>query len=428
MPVPSGSHVIDSPASFEAWLFGFVRDRAPRGKQGLLSSAALFAALGDPQDSIPAVHVVGTAGKGTAAAAITAGLVASGERVATHLSPHVHDIRERFLLDGELPDWDLVQAAGREVAAAAATLDEPPTFFAATAAVLVVLGVAAGADRFVVEAGIGGRLDATNVFARDDVLTVVTGIGVDHTDVLGTAIGSIAAEKAAVLNGRRLAVLGPQDCPAAAAAVRSVASAAGVRLIEVERSAGSGPEASGDLRRQSSSAVERDALATANAALGALDTAGVAALPALPGRFEIVRAADRLVVLDGAHNPMKLAALRSRLDGGADPAALVVALGLGKDLSACAGELLGQPPHPLVIATEFGPPEGRPGPRGHPAARIVAAFEALGAADVHAEPDPAAAMQLAFRRTAAGDMIVVTGSFMHLSAGLAATRRWPQPG
>ncbi len=426
--------MIDSPAAFSEWLYGFVRDRAPRGKQGLLSSAALFAALGDPQDRLPAVHVVGTAGKGTVAAAVTAGLVASGERVATHLSPHVHDIRERFWLDGELPDWDLVQAAGREVAAAAATLDEPPTFFAATAAVLVTLGVRGGADRLVVEAGIGGRLDATNVFARSDVLTVVTGIGIDHTDVLGTTVEAIAAEKAAVLSGRGLGVLAPQDFAAAADAVRSVAAAAGAELIEVDRHETTQAPASAaapvTAAPESADAwppgpAELDALATANAALAALGVAGVDALPALPGRFEIVGASDRLVVLDGAHNPMKLTALRRRM-AGRPPAAAVFAVGAGKDLQACAAALLGPPPHPLVVATEFGPPAGELGPRGHRASETAAALRALGA-EAHAEPDAGAALDLAWRRSPPGSTVLVTGSFMHLSAGRDATRRWPPP-
>ncbi len=429
---PAGTQLqqIDSRSAFEDWLFGFVRDRVPRGAHALASSAELFCALGNPQDTIPAVHVVGTAGKGTVAASITAGLVSAGESVATHLSPHVHDVRERFLLNGELPNWDQVLGAGRVVAAVIAELGESPTFFAVSTAIAVVLGVRTGADRLVVEAGIGGRFDATNVFRRRDVITVLTAIGIDHTDVLGTSVEEIAAEKAAVLANRRRAVLGPQDYRAHHV-VQRMAGTFGVELLEVA--------SRGDSRF--------DALATANAALAELGAAPVEGLQALPGRFEKANLGDRLVILDGAHNPMKLADLRRRLIGHR-VGAVVVAVGVGKDLLGCAAELgkfamptklpepteasglpavAGATTSTVFVATQFGPPDGSHGPSSHPAWAIVETLRSAGVVEAHAEPDMHTAMVLAHQQSAPGSTVVVTGSFMHLGSALCATGWWPPP-
>ena len=114
-----------------------------------------------------------------------------GDTVGLHLSPHVHDIRERFTVADALPDWSAVAAARREVEAAVDRLDAPPTFFAVTAAMAYVLARHASTVWLVVEAGIGGRVDATNTFGRDDVVTVVTAIGLDHQDVLGDTVSTI---------------------------------------------------------------------------------------------------------------------------------------------------------------------------------------------------------------------------------------------
>ena len=113
------------------------------------------------------MHVVGTAGKGTVARLVAASLRAAGGSVGLHQSPHVHDIRERFMVADELPSWEEVVAAIEEIrphADAPASTGEPPTFFALTTAIALVMARRAGTDWLVVEAGIGGRVDATNVF------------------------------------------------------------------------------------------------------------------------------------------------------------------------------------------------------------------------------------------------------------------------
>lgn len=388
-------HEIDSEA-IEAWLSSFVRADAPRGDRARRSAAALFAALGDPQDRVRAVHVVGTAGKGTVARLIADVLRRRGDTVGLHLSPHVHDIRERFTVADDLPEWRAVGDAAAEVKAAIATLDERPTFFAVTAAMAFVLARRADTDWLVVEAGIGGRVDATNTFARADVVTAVTAIGLDHTDVLGHTIEAIAAEKAAVLAGRQIGVLGPQPSDAAADVVRTRAVEDGVRLIEVSET--------GDWRR--------DAEATAAAVVSQLvDDAPAPRFVDQPGRYEQLRCEGVTWIFDGAHNPMKLDALATSLATEPRPRVGIVALGAGKALAESVAAIA--PVLDRVVTVDFGPTGDAPGPRSRPAADVAAAFERVG---VSASTAPDAPSAVAAAKTGEPATVVVTGSFLHLSA------------
>lgn len=376
------------------WLNALVGPDAPRGEAALEVSQALFEALGNPQDAVPAVHIVGTAGKGSVAGSLTAGLVASGQRVASHLSPHVYDIRERFLLDGRLPEWPVVVDAINAVAVAATGLGRPPTFFAATAATAIQLGRTAGVDRLVIEAGIGGRVDATNVFRRADVLTIITSIGLDHTDVLGTTVEAIAAEKASVLAGRQTAVLGPQPSTDAANTIRRFALTHDIQLVEVS--------ATGDFRL--------DAAATAAAALELIGGDAVSTPTPLSGRFEELELLDRHIILDGAHNPMKLATLAETL--AQKPALVIAAVGVGKDLDGCAAVLarLGE----TIIATTFAPEPGKSGPHSRTTAELADALRQAGAARCIESPIADLA-KLVQNETKPGEVILVTGSFLHLA-------------
>ena len=382
--------------AIEAWLLSFVRADAPRGERARDAAAALFAELGDPQDRVRAVHVVGTAGKGTVARLVADTLRRRGDTVGLHLSPHVHDIRERFTVTDDLPDWSAVRAAGREVEAAVGRLAAPPTFFAVTAAMATVLARQANTDWLVVEAGIGGRVDATNTFGRADVLTVVTAIGLDHQDVLGDTVEAIAAEKAAVLAGRSHAVLGPQPDDAAARVVAAVAAAESVELVQVAPT--------GDWRT--------DAEATAAAAIAALvPDAPTPVFVPQPGRDERLALEGTTWILDGAHNPMKLAALRAPLLHEPGPRVGLVALGAGKALEASVAAIA--PALDRVVTVGFGPPPGDPGPRSHPATDVATAFEQAG---VTADAATDAAEAVALAKTNEPATVVVTGSFLHLTA------------
>jgi len=377
----------------------------------LAHARRLFTALGDPQNRAPVVHVVGTAGKGTIAHLVTSRLLERGHSVATHMSPHVYDPRERFLIDGSLPDWDDVLIAAHSVDSAArevmADTGRPPSYFAITAAISWELGRMASTDFSVVEAGIGGRYDATNVIDRSDRILVISAIGLDHVDVLGSTVAEIAEAKVAAARGCAHVVLAPQPDSVARSTVVAATGLLGIDLIEV------GSPSGGDWP------LEADAVAATveTLVLGSRGTEPmIRSLP--PGRLERVSAQDREFVFDGAHNEMKLAGLARCLKSnpGGAPACVIAAVGRGKNLIGCATEIGAIAP--VVIATEFDTDPSHPGqgPHSWPAGDLAAAV-------VAADPNvrtvvassPAAAVWAAVSSTAAGETIAVTGSFLYLS-------------
>ena len=167
---------------------------------GLEGMRALLAELGDPQEAYPAIHVVGTNGKSTATVTIEQLLLSEGLAVGSTISPHVASWSERIRLNGEQVDFE--EAVGR-VREAAERLDSTQ-FEIVTAAALAAFAEA-GVDVAVVEAGLGGRLDATNVLRTRVVL--LTNVGLEHTDVLGETLEEIAREKLAVAPADAVVVL-----------------------------------------------------------------------------------------------------------------------------------------------------------------------------------------------------------------------------
>jgi dihydrofolate synthase/folylpolyglutamate synthase len=171
---------------------------------GLERTATLLSELGDPHHRVPAFHVAGTNGKGSTVAAIAGILRHKGMRVATYTSPHLIDFRERIIVDGvPISEDQVVDFIERH----ADRINElGATFFEATTAMAFDHIARAGADVAVIETGLGGRLDSTNVL--DPVAAVVTSIGLDHTELLGTTVEAIAAEKAGIFKRGRPAVIG----------------------------------------------------------------------------------------------------------------------------------------------------------------------------------------------------------------------------
>jgi dihydrofolate synthase/folylpolyglutamate synthase len=168
----------------------------------------LLAALGNPERSIPPViHIAGTNGKGSTGAFIRAGLQAAGKKVHAYTSPHLARFHERIRLAGELIDEDALAALLEECEAA--NDGAPITFFEITTAAAFLAFSRTDADYTILEVGLGGRLDATNVIERP-ALTVITPISLDHQSYLGETLAEIAGEKAGILKARVPAVVGPQ--------------------------------------------------------------------------------------------------------------------------------------------------------------------------------------------------------------------------
>ena len=172
-------------------------------KMDLDNIQALMDFAGNVQRRLKVVHVAGTNGKGSTCAAIASVLMSEGYRVGLYTSPHIVSFTERFKIDGR-------QISGEEVSALTEFFRDEivrlrATFFEATTAIMFKYFADSGVDFAVIETGLGGRLDATNIV--DPMVSVVTGIGLDHTDILGDTVEKIAFEKAGILKNHRPAVV-----------------------------------------------------------------------------------------------------------------------------------------------------------------------------------------------------------------------------
>ncbi len=331
---------------------------------GLERMGRLLGALGDPHRVAPAVHVVGTNGKSSTARLTAACLRSQGRRVGTYLSPHVLGWRERIEVDQRAVGQDRFARAVATVRDAAAALDlrddEGVTQFEVLTAAAFSVFAASTLDCVVIEAGLGGRYDATNVLAPDTVV-VLTNVALEHTELLGTTEDQIAAEKLAVApdGSDRLVVgrLSPRGQEAVVAACRArglsgwrlgheVQVAEGARGVDVIT-----PGATyGGLPLALHGAFQRDNLGVAVAAaerrlgepmrVGPLRRAvgGVR----MPGRLEVV-GEHPLVIMDGAHNPAGVEAMAASLRamvGRRRTVAVVSILG-DKDAAAMIAPLAG---------------------------------------------------------------------------------------
>ncbi|MDX2093903.1 MAG: Mur ligase family protein [Kofleriaceae bacterium] len=294
------------------------------------------------------VHVAGTNGKGSTVAMIAALARAGGARVATYTSPHLSTLRERIAFDGvPIAEEALLSAAEAVYAVGGDEL----TFFEQITAIGMVAIANARVDVTVLEVGLGGRLDATNVV--DAPVGVITGVAMDHEAVLGNTLEAIAWEKAGISKpGMRLVVGAsgePAAVPAIIAAVRGIA--AQVVVVDDAAIAQVPPVALPGAHQRRNAAAALAAIDQLKA-LGVLRVTSAARVDALatvvhPGRFEVV--GD--VILDGAHNPHGARALAAALaERGVRPT-LIVAVSADKDVRAIAEALA--PAVGDVLATRY---------------------------------------------------------------------------
>ena len=319
-------------------------------RPGLGRVRALLERLDDPQRAFRSVLVGGTNGKGSTAASLAAMLSAGRQRTALFTSPHLTRFAERFVVDGrELPGAQVL-AVLEAIRPHAEALEA--SFFEVVTALACVLFAEAGAETAVMEVGLGGRLDATN--ALDPALSVVTSIGLDHTEILGHTVEAIAAEKAGILRAGRPGVTG------ASGPALGVLEGAGADLWALGREASVEAEPlrwdgwAVTLRSPIGEQVLRTPLlgrhGANNAALAAL-AAQRLGLPAeaiaagaagvrWPGRLERLPWRGGWVLLDGAHNPDGARALRETLQAlGLGRVPLIFGTSGDKDLAGLAAEL-----------------------------------------------------------------------------------------
>jgi dihydrofolate synthase/folylpolyglutamate synthase len=203
-------------------------------KLGLANIQALCAALGHPEREFASLHVAGTNGKGSVTAMAHAALRASGVRAARYTSPHLIELNERFVINDSAVGNDYLEATATRVLNCAdallarGTIAAPPTFFEATTAIAFELFRSAGVQAAVLEVGLGGRLDATNVV--QPMATAITSVGLDHQQHLGATLDRIAFEKAGIIKPGVPVVLGALP-NVALAVVQAVAAERQARVV-----------------------------------------------------------------------------------------------------------------------------------------------------------------------------------------------------
>ncbi|GAA4013734.1 folylpolyglutamate synthase/dihydrofolate synthase family protein [Deinococcus rubellus] len=283
----------------------------------------LLHALGDPQRAFRTVLVGGTNGKGSTASTLAAMLGASGERAALFTSPHLTRFAERFVVSGQEVPLETVSAALNRIRPQAEALGA--TFFEIVVALACRLFAEVGAEVAVMEVGLGGRLDATN--ALDPVLSVVTGVALDHTEILGGTLELIAAEKAGILRPGGPAVTGivPELLPILERTGADVWALGREARLEVVSRGWQGADITlespaGNVTFQTPLLGAHGARNAGLAGLAAqrlgLDSAAIRAGAAgvrWPGRLEKLAWHGREVLLDGAHNPDGAQALGAAL-------------------------------------------------------------------------------------------------------------------
>ena len=399
-------------------------------RPGLERVEALLGLLGDPQRSFRAIHVVGTNGKSSTTRYCAAILGAHGLRSGAYLSPHITGFAERVMVDGNALGDREFGAAVAAVKAATAALPAafgPVTQFEVLTVAALLAFRDAGVEVAAIEAGLGGRLDATNVLPAG--IVVMTSIGLEHTDVLGETRAAIFAEKAAVIKGCEV-VFGPLEGLETTATELCRGRGArphfeGTDVTVVGTPATFAVTVAGttyrDLRLPTLAGYQ-----TVNAALAVaachllLDGLDAEALRqalrkvAVPGRLQVVGESP-LVLADGAHNPdgaRALAASLSAVDRG-HPRVAVLAILRDKGVDEMLAVLA--PLFDSVVCTACSE------------ARSLAAVELAAAAArlcpagvrVHREPDPRLALALARELAGAEGSVLVTGS-LYLLADLAS--------
>jgi dihydrofolate synthase/folylpolyglutamate synthase len=404
----------------ERYLDGFVNLEKKQGfdyaRLGTGRVRALLELVDEPQRGLPCVHIAGSKGKGSVALATEVLLRASGRRIGTFTSPHLQSWCERFRVDGRaVGAEDLLAALERLVPAAERLRVDPllrPSFFDVCTTLALILFRQSSVDAAVVEVGLGGRLDSTNVV--ESQVSVLTCIQLEHTDKLGSTLAAIAEEKAGILRPGVPLVHGPLAAEALSVVLGRAAAldlpVEEVRVRDVELTRDGICFSMDDGRRVAAPVLGRHqatnlalALRAAEILLGArLGAEPLAAFQAirLPARVEPIGRA----ILDSAHTPDSILALRRTVEslypGSRFP--LVLSISADKDAAGILQQISPVTRRVVLCRAE-------PSRSSNPESLEPLAW-ACGIEDVEVVPDPRAALQQALRRLGPDERLLVTGS------------------
>ncbi|HEX7704903.1 MAG TPA: folylpolyglutamate synthase/dihydrofolate synthase family protein [Thermoanaerobaculia bacterium] len=325
-------------------------------RPGLRRMRAILHELGNPHRKVPAVIVAGTNGKGSTSATLTSILTTAGYRVAHYTSPHLIDLRERWTIGGEMIDPATLDGAIEAIHAAGDRAGIIPTYFEALTLIAFVVFAQARCDVSILEVGMGGRLDATNVVRP--IAALITPVAFDHMEYLGNTLRQIAAEKAGVIHRGAIVLTSSRD-PVVTEVIRSRAKKFGIDVTVA-----SGDDLPKSLEIPLAGAFQRDNVALAVRAAKELrrhfsridDEAirqGVASTR-WRGRLERLRLGSRQIWIDGCHNPHAIAAVLPFVETLRRPRLLVFGVMSDKPVDQMTGALF--PLFDRIITTEPYPP------------------------------------------------------------------------
>jgi dihydrofolate synthase/folylpolyglutamate synthase len=398
----------------------------------------LMARLGDPHRAIPTVHIAGTKGKGSTAAIVASALTSSGYRAGLYTSPHLHHIRERLKVDGRpISPRAFALGVGR-LRGAIEGLDykDKLTTFELLTALALDHFARKGVDVQVLEVGLGGRLDATNIV--EPLVAVITSLSLDHTALLGTRLEYIAREKGGIIKPGATVVSAPQ-APSALKVIEEICRERGAKLILVGRDVTWRGEEAG-LRGQALEVVggkgkyqlfipllgahQQENAATAVAVLEVLMpyfpritaerlARGMAEV-SWPGRLQVLREAP-LVVADGAHNADSARRLREAVLAlfPGRRVSLVFGTSVDKDIEGMARELSPLGARVLVAASRH--------PRAAPTEKVAEAWEKYQTCESFSSVPRA--LKAALAGALPSDLILATGSLFVVAEAIEYFRR-----
>ncbi len=402
-----------------------------RKRYNLAKMEAILDRMGNPQSRTPALHITGTKGKGSTAALCSSVLVSAGYHTGFYSSPHIHTFRERIRLDGEpvSPDefaslvervWPDITWVTEQAALGGATMFEALTAMA-------FLHFSERADVQVLEVGLGGRLDTTNVIQPPALKAcAITSISLDHTSILGDSLESIANEKAGIIKPGTTVVSAPQH-PEAMGVIRSVADEKEAELVVVGKdvrwtpgSKGQGGQSFTVHGRSGSYDLWTPLLGdfqmeNGAVAVGVLEAAAERGLEiteeamkegfrtvSWPCRMEVLPGSPR-IVCDGSHNPYSAAKLKATLPEYLDYSHVIMVAGVSadKNMGGIVAELAGMTKTAVVARSRH--------PRAADAEEVAEAFRTNGTEAVVA-PDVGQALEQARAMAGDDDIVLATGS------------------
>ncbi len=296
-------------------------------------SKLLLDELGNPQNTHKVIHVAGTSGKGTVCYMIDAILRAHDMRTALMVSPHVYDIRERIQVNGQYaPEKHFIKVASQviQIVNEMASEGNAPSYYETITAIGFLLASKKSLNYLVIETGIGGKYDMSNIVETPFKYSVLTQIGLDHQQILGTTYEQIASQKAEII-----------QYDSKVTALKQRAGVNEVFSIVAERK-----KASISWVENSQNYQIDDLMLAIDATMNIAKRDGweldfekakfAAENVYIPGRFEKRTLNNQLIILDGAHNPQKLSALAGRIERESlSPVTVVLALGEHKDYQSC---------------------------------------------------------------------------------------------